>query len=89
MALSQHILDSHHSQQGQAGASQGRTWEDVGGSGLCSFHIFLGILYDPGTKHSQISLNLDGAGGGGGWGLFEQEGSRYQAQTGRRWLKEH
>lgn len=74
MALSQHILDSHHSQQGQAGASQGRTWENVGGTGLYSFLLFLGILYDPGPKHSQILLNLDVSGGDEGWGLFKQEG---------------
>lgn len=61
MALSQHILDSHHSQQGQARASWGGMWEDVSGyRPLCFFHLSPGTLYDPGHKCAQILLNLDG-----------------------------
>lgn len=86
MALSQHILDSHHSQQGQAGASQGGTWEDPGGSRpLCSFCLFPVMLYDPGPRDSQISWDLDGREGG----FSSKMDSRQKAQTGRVWLKEH
>lgn len=102
MDLSQYILDSHHSQQSQAGASQGTTWEDVDGTGLCSFHIFLGILYDPLIQYkkklhrvSKPPLTLRSR---WTWMVLEEVGvgdfsskkdSRHQAQTGRRWLKEH
>lgn len=71
MSLSQHILDSHHSQQGQAGASQGGRWEDVGGyRPLGSFHLSPRTVYDPELKHFQILLDLDGK----GEGIFKQEG---------------
>lgn len=50
MALSQHILDSHQSWQGQAGASCGETWEDTGSSRPLLLLPFPGDTVSPWTK---------------------------------------
>lgn len=71
MALSQHILDSYHSPQGQAGASRGGMWEGGGGyRPLCSFHLSPGTLYDARPKRSQTLLDLEVR----EEGIFKQEG---------------
>lgn len=86
MALSQHILDSHHSRQGQAGASWGGMWEDVSGyRPLYSFYLSPGAFMILGASTLRSCWTWMAGEGG----LSSKKDSIHKAQMGRGWLKEH